>query len=95
MSVGKNYSTANLFPQIMALSISNLSLKNCYSEIFTVNSYFPLKMQKFSPADVFPYTIFKSLRIDILEVLLTSTKSSKFFLSFAIIHHTVAYTPIV
>ena len=49
--------TVDLFPPIKALLISNVSLQNCYSKHFTVNSYFPFKMQKFSPADVFPYTV--------------------------------------
>ena len=43
------HSTANLFPWIMALLISNISLQNCYSKSFTANSYFPLKTQKFPP----------------------------------------------
>ena len=46
----------NIFPQLLALSIGNISLQNCYSESFTTNSYFLLKMQKFSPTDVFPFT---------------------------------------
>ena len=52
------YSTTNLFPRIMAWSISNISLQNCYSESFTANSYFPLKTRKFSPADVFRHTVY-------------------------------------
>ena len=51
------HSITNLFPQLLALSISNISLQNCYSESFTANSYFLLKMQTFSPADVFPFTV--------------------------------------
>ena len=43
------HSTMNLFLQIMTLSISNISLQKCYSESFTVSSYFPLKKRKFSP----------------------------------------------
>ena len=65
MSVGETfmvfavfYSTVNLFLQIMALSISNNSLQSCYSESFTANNYFPLKMQNFSPADVFLYMVY-------------------------------------
>ena len=49
--------TVNLFLPIKALLIGIVSLQNCYSKHFAMNSYFPLKMQKFSPADVFPYTI--------------------------------------
>ena len=53
------HSTTNLFLQIMALSISNISLQNCYSKSFTVNSYFQLKPWKFSPIDVFPCTVYE------------------------------------
>ena len=51
------HSTTNLLPQIMALSISNISLQNCYSKSFTANSYFLLKKRKFSHTDVFPYMV--------------------------------------
>ena len=47
----------NLFPQLMALLISNISLQSCYCESFTANSYFLLKIQKYSPTDVFPFTV--------------------------------------
>ena len=65
MSAGENFgtvftafhSTANLFPQIMVLSISNISLQNCYNESCTTNSYFPLKMQKVFSCRCFPYMI--------------------------------------
>ena len=43
------------------VSICNISLQNWYSEIFTVNSYFPLKMQKFSSVDVFPYMVYEGV----------------------------------
>ena len=36
------HSIANLFPQIMALSIGNTSLQACYSESFPVNNRFAL-----------------------------------------------------
>ena len=52
------YSTTNLLSQIMAWSISNISLQNCYSETFTANSYFPLKTRKVSPMDVFRFTVY-------------------------------------
>ena len=40
----------------MAFSISNISLRNCYSKSFTTNSYFPLTTQQFCSTDVFLYT---------------------------------------
>ena len=55
--------TAKLFPRIMALLISNISLQNCYSEGFTTNSYFPLKTQKFFPVDVFSYIVYALLSL--------------------------------
>ena len=51
------HSTANLFPQIMALLINNINLQQCYSKSCTANSLFLLKIQKFSPVDVYPYTV--------------------------------------
>ena len=42
----------------MVLSISNISLQNCYSESFTTNSYVSLKTWKSSSMDVFPYTVY-------------------------------------
>ena len=51
----------NFFLQIMALLISITGLQNYYSESFTVNSYFPLKMQKFFPRDAFPYTVISNV----------------------------------
>ena len=51
------HSILNLFPRIMALSISNISLQKCYSESFTVNSSVPLKKRQFFAADVFSYTV--------------------------------------
>ena len=53
------HSTTNLFFQIMALLIGKISLLKCYSRSFTTNSHFPLKMQKFSPVDVFPYMVYR------------------------------------
>ena len=53
------HSTTNLFLRIMALLISNICLQNCYSESFTVNSYFQLKPRKFSLTDVFPCTVYE------------------------------------
>ena len=41
----------------MTLLISNISIQKCYSKRFTVNSYFPFKICKFSPVDVFPYMV--------------------------------------
>ena len=73
MSAGKLvqfYSTANVFLQIMVLLISNISLQECYSESFIANSYFPLKTQKFSPTDVFPYTVYRT----IISILLSKTQ---------------------
>ena len=52
------HSNVNLFLQIMALSISNISLQKCYSKSFIENSYFPLKTRKFFPMDAFPYMVF-------------------------------------
>ena len=42
------------FPANYGLSINNINLQKYYSENFTANSYFPLKVQKFPAADVFP-----------------------------------------
>ena len=53
------HSTANLFLKMMALLIGNISLLKCYSGNFTINSHFLFKMQKFSPMDVFPYTVYR------------------------------------
>ena len=50
------HSTANLFPQTIALSISNISLQQCYSKGVTVNSL-PTQNTKVSPTDVFPYMV--------------------------------------
>ena len=36
------YSIANVFPQIMALSIGNVSLQACYHKSFPANNNFPL-----------------------------------------------------
>ena len=66
------HSTMNLFLQIMALSISNISLQNCYSKSFTVNSYFPLKTRKFYPTDFFLYTlVVKGFISDIFQICLS------------------------
>ena len=43
------HSTANLFLQMMALSISNINLQKCYNESFTTNSYFHSKRESFLP----------------------------------------------
>ena len=48
----------NLFLQIMALLIGNISLQRCYNESFTMNSHFPLKIQNFSSANALPYTAY-------------------------------------
>ena len=39
--------TTNFSPQIMALSINNISLQNCYSKTFTVNSIFHSQHKNF------------------------------------------------
>ena len=47
------HSTANLFPQIIALSIGNISLQQCYSKGVTVNSL-PTQNTKVFPHGCFP-----------------------------------------
>ena len=49
--------TMNIFLRIMSLS-SNVTIQRRYSKSFDMNSYFPLKMWKFSPVDLFPYTVY-------------------------------------
>ena len=43
------HSIANLFPQIMSLSISNISLQACYRESFPANNHFPLLLNTSFP----------------------------------------------
>ena len=63
------YLIANLFLRIMAWSIDNISLHQCYSKTFTANSHFLLRMQKFSPVDVFPYMAYTILKLRITTEL--------------------------
>ena len=70
------HTTTNVFLWIMALLISNISLWNPMCESFTVNSYFPLKMWKFSATDVFLYTVHTIRGVPIWEILVfTNTLS--------------------
>ena len=43
------HSIVNLFPQIMALSISSISLQACCCKSFPVNDDFPLQTRNFLP----------------------------------------------
>ena len=52
------HSIANLFLRIMAFSIGNTCLQKFYSERYTVNSHFPLKMQKFSETSLASQTLY-------------------------------------
>ena len=52
------HSITNLFLQIMALTIRNISLQKCYSKHFTMNSHFPLKAQRVSPVYIFLDTVY-------------------------------------
>ena len=45
------------FPVNHGLVNQQYKSTECYSETFNTKSYFPLKMQKFSPMDVFLYTV--------------------------------------
>ena len=64
MTMGKSFSAfmvyhsiSNLFLQIMALWMGNVSLQQCFSKTVTTNSHILLKTQKFSPTDVFLYAL--------------------------------------
>ena len=50
---GKTFAVYHsIFPQIVALSIGNISLQTCYSKIVSANNYFPLETRKFSSSKV-------------------------------------------
>ena len=69
------YSITNLFLQVMALLIVNLSLQNCYSKGFTMNSHFHSKCKSF-PLWMFP--IYGIAKIQHFSWIKESMKSTKF-----------------